>query len=273
MTDYQMDDLLHLMQRLRDPLTGCPWDIKQTFASITAHSVEETYEVIDAIERQDWAHLEEELGDLLLQIIFYCQMGSEKGYFDFASVTDKLVAKLIRRHPHVFPDGTLGSQINPSDVSEEQVLANWERIKQQEKAEKKNPSTGLLEDIPNAMPPFLYAQKMQKKAAKVGFDFACWQEIKAKILEELQELEVEIQQGNRNYQQQEMGDLLFSCINLARWLKIDPEAALSGTNRRFKQRFQQVEQSVQQHAGWQACSAQQLEQYWQAAKAACANDD
>ncbi len=273
MTSYKMQDLLHLMQRLRDPQTGCPWDIQQTFSSITPHSVEETYEVIDAIAREDWTNLEEELGDLLLQIIFYCQMGDEKNYFDFSSVVHKLVAKLIRRHPHVFPDGKLTCDIKPSKINEEQVLANWEQVKLQEKADKNKHNERLLDDIPAAMPPWLYAYKMQKKAAKVGFDFSHWQAIKDKILEELQELEEEIKQHNKQRQQQEMGDLLFSCINLARWLKIQPETALRGSNQRFKQRFEHVEQAVNQQASWQTTNAEQLQQYWQAAKIACANDD
>lgn len=272
MSTYDFQDLAYLMQRLRNPETGCSWDIKQTFATIAPHTVEETYEVVDAIEREDWPHLEEELGDLLFQVIFYCQMGKEKDYFNLDTVIHTLVEKLVRRHPHVFPDGTLASQAKPSELNEEQVLANWEKIKQQEKAAKQVDGSSILDDVPASMPALIKAKKLQKKAASVGFDFANWKQIKAKVLEELEELEAEIENRDKPRQQQEMGDLLFSCVNLARWLKIDAERALSGSNLRFQQRFKQVEARVLEQGGWQNMSSQKLEQHWCDAKQA-ANDD
>lgn len=274
MSQYNLNDLVYLMQRLRDPDTGCSWDIKQTFASITPHTLEEAYEVVDAIERKDWSHLEEELGDLLLQVIFYCQMGSEESYFNLDSVIHILVEKLIRRHPHVFPDGTLSSKISPSGLSESEVLENWEKIKQQEKQEKAAGAKGsVLDDVPASMPALIKARKLQKKAASVGFDFSDYQQVKDKFLEELNELENEIKAGDKTRQQQEMGDLLFSCVNLARWLKIDPERALSGSNLRFTQRFKQVEETVIKQGGWQATNPEQLEQYWCDAKQSANDSD
>lgn len=274
MSQYNLNDLVYLMQRLRDPDTGCSWDIKQTFASIAPHTLEEAYEVVDAIERKDWSHLEEELGDLLLQVIFYCQMGSEESYFNLDSVIHILVEKLIRRHPHVFPDGTLSSKVGPSGLSESEVLENWEKIKQQEKQEKAAGAKGsVLDDVPASMPALIKAKKLQKKAASVGFDFSDYQQVKDKFLEELKELEDEIKTGDKTRQQQEMGDLLFSCVNLARWLKIDPERALSGSNLRFTQRFKQVEETVVKQGGWQATNPEQLEQYWYDAKQTANDSD
>lgn len=271
MSTYTLNDLMYLMQRLRDPETGCPWDIKQDFASIAPHTIEETYEVVDAIERQDWPHLEEELGDLLFQVVFYCQMGLEKDHFNLESVIHVLVEKLVRRHPHVFPDGNLHSQINPCELDEKQVVENWERIKQQEK-KNKPVLDSILDDVPASMISMIKAEKLQKKAASVGFDFSHWTQIKDKILEELAELEEEIKQADALRQQQEMGDLLFSCINLARFLDINPEQALRGSNQRFTQRFKQVETNVKEKGGWHKCNAEQLEHFWCQAKQA-ANDD
>lgn len=274
MSQYNLNDLVYLMQRLREPNTGCSWDIKQTFASIAPHTLEEAYEVVDAIERKDWSHLEEELGDLLLQVIFYCQMGSEESYFNLDSVIHILVEKLIRRHPHVFPDGTLSSKVGPSGLSESEVLENWEKIKQQEKQEKAaGAKDSVLDDVPASMPALIKAKKLQKKAASVGFDFSDYQQVKDKFLEELKELEDEIKTGDKTRQQQEMGDLLFSCVNLARWLKIDPERALSGSNLRFRQRFKQVEETVMQQGGWKATNPEQLEQYWCDAKQTANDSD
>ena len=175
---YSLADLLYLMQRLRNPETGCPWDLQQDFASIVPHTLEEAYEVADAIERQDWPHVEEELGDLLFQVIFYGQIAAEQQLFNTESIIDKLVKKLVRRHPHVFPDGTLQSERHPEDkLTEEQIKASWEAIKQQEKkqnntAEAAEPEPKhLLDEVPNTFPALTRAVKLQKKASKVGFDW------------------------------------------------------------------------------------------------------
>ncbi|MEX1056810.1 MAG: nucleoside triphosphate pyrophosphohydrolase, partial [Natronospirillum sp.] len=171
---YTQEHLLTLMARLRDPVDGCPWDRKQTFASIVPHTLEEVYEVVDTIERQDWNHLREELGDLLFQVVFYARMAEEQGDFTFQDVVHDLTEKLLRRHPHVFPDGTLDSRQGAVPVSEAEIAANWERIKQQEKS-RPGITAGeisVLHDIPVAMPAIQRATKLQKKASRVGFDWS-----------------------------------------------------------------------------------------------------
>ncbi|MDP6199112.1 MAG: nucleoside triphosphate pyrophosphohydrolase, partial [Porticoccaceae bacterium] len=167
---YNIADLRYLMKRLRDPKTGCPWDLKQTYQTIASHSVEEVYEVVDAIERNNIEHLSEELGDLLFQIIFYSQLGEEEGQFDFDAVVSNITEKLLRRHPHVFPDGSLDSiRTDDQAASEKEIKRNWERIKQQERNERGE--RGILEDIPRALPALMRAAKLQKRAAGVGFDW------------------------------------------------------------------------------------------------------
>ena len=237
---YTVDDLLYLMARLRDPDTGCPWDIKQDYASIAPSTIEEAYEVVDAIEKQDFAHLNEELGDLLFQVIFYTRIGKEEGRFDFASVVSDLVAKLVRRHPHVFPDGTLHSKIDNRHTLPVDVKARWETIKQQEREAKGK--TGLLDDVPVNLPSLTRATKLQKRAASVGFD---WDDIQgpiAKVREELVEVEDALAQQDAHAVEEEVGDLLFAVVNITRYLKIDAEAALRAANRKFEQRFQYMEQ-------------------------------
>lgn len=268
---YQLDDLLYTMRRLRNPQTGCPWDLKQDFASILPHTLEEAYEVADAIERRDWPHLEEELGDLLFQIIFYGQLGEEQQLFSVPSVIHKLVEKLVRRHPHVFPDGNLKQQRDASvtpDVA--RVNAGWESIKQQEKALKiaqgyQQPEV-LLDEVPVSLPAITRAMKLQKKASRVGFDWPDIQGVVDKIDEELAEVKVELAAGSKQRQQDEIGDLLFAVVNLARHLDIDPEMALRSTNQRFYQRFGYVEQQVARQGGWQNTDLTVMEAAWQAAK-------
>lgn len=270
---YSLQDLLVCMARLRNPETGCPWDLKQDFASILPHTLEEAYEVADAIERQDWPHLEEELGDLLFQVIFYGQMATERDLFSVNSVIDKLVTKLIRRHPHVFPEGTLESERDAGISPEEaEVNANWDAIKRQEKRLKAQQGiieaedTGLLADIPVTLPAMNRAVKMQKKASKVGFDWTHIDGVLDKIREELQEVEAEIASGDQAALESEIGDLLFAITNLARHRNIDPEVALRGTNQRFYQRFTDVEQQVEQRGGWDKVSQDDMEAAWEAAK-------
>lgn len=237
---YSIDDLLYLMARLRDPETGCPWDIKQDYASIAPSTLEEAYEVVDAIEKQDFAHLNEELGDLLFQVIFYAQIGKEEGRFDFATVVSTLVAKLVRRHPHVFPDGTLESRIDNRHTLPTDVKARWEAIKQQEREAKGN--TGLLDDVPANLPSLTRATKLQKRAASVGFDWADIHGPIAKVREELAEVEEALTQQDARAIEEELGDLLFAVVNITRYLKIDAEAALRAANRKFERRFHYMEQ-------------------------------
>ena len=270
---YQLQDLLYCMQRLRNPLTGCPWDLKQDFATILPHTLEEAYEVADAIERQDWPHLEEELGDLLFQVIFYGQIAQERALFNVNSVIDKLVAKLIRRHPHVFPGGELSAERDPAITPQvAEVNANWDEIKRQEKQLKaeqgivETEDRGLLADIPLTLPAMNRAIKMQKKASKVGFDWPDVAGVLDKIREELAEAEAEIASGDQQALEAEIGDLLFAVTNLARHCKVDPEVALRGTNQRFYQRFSEVENQVEAAGGWHQVSQDDMETAWQAAK-------
>lgn len=240
MSQYNIDDLLYLMARLRDPEAGCPWDIKQDYASIAPSTLEEAYEVVDAIEKQDFVHLKEELGDLLFQVIFYSQLGKEEQRFDFAAVVSDLVAKLIRRHPHVFPEGTLQSRVDNRHTLPVDVKARWEAIKQEERAAKG--AQGLLADVPLNLPALSRAAKLQKRAATVGFD---WDDVYgpiAKVREELLEVEAELDSGDQAALKEELGDLLFAVVNIARYQKIDPEQALRRANQKFEQRFNYIEQ-------------------------------
>ena len=267
---YELSDLLYLMERLRNPTTGCPWDLKQDFATIVPHTLEEAYEVADAIERSDWPHLEEELGDLMFQVIFCGQMGSEQGHFSVATIIDKLVVKLIRRHPHVFPGGNLKAERPEDDVwDDEQISASWNAIKAEEKRQQAQPhsSGALLDDVPNTLPGLSRAVKLQKKASTVGFDWADTQAVMDKIEEELQEVRVELAAGHQQRLEAEIGDLLFAVTNLARLKKIDPEVAIRGTNTRFRRRFAYVEQAMKEcHDGFVNASLAQMEAAWQEAK-------
>jgi MazG family protein len=226
-----MQALLELMARLRDPENGCPWDRQQTYATIVPHTIEEAYEVADAIARADWAELRDELGDLLFQVVFYAQIAREEGRFDFADVARGIIEKMTRRHPHVFGDE------NYADAAEQ--TAAWERIKAAEKVER---PAGTLDGIPLALPALTRAVKLQKKAAKVGFDWGAAEPVLAKIQEEIAEIRHEIAtQAPPERLADELGDVLFAVANLARHLQIDPEAALRGTNAKFERRFRRIE--------------------------------
>ncbi|MCX4025486.1 nucleoside triphosphate pyrophosphohydrolase [Endozoicomonas sp. SM1973] len=246
---YTTEDLLYLMQRLRDPELGCPWDIKQSYRTIVPHTIEEAYEVADAIAKQDYEHLEEELGDLLFQVIFYAQLAKEESRFNFESIVNRLVEKLIRRHPHVFPEGTLSSQRSPEEqISEQQIAASWEKIKTLEKQQaasvKNKQEQYFIDEVPVGLPALIKAYKLQKQASKVGFD---WDEVKlviAKLKEELTELETELEVDNQHNIEAELGDLLFCCVNLARHLNVNPEQALEQTNNKFIKRFSWIEQQL-----------------------------
>lgn len=266
---YQLIDLVYLMQRLREPDFGCPWDIKQDFSSLVPFTVEECYEVIDAIERQDFPHLKEELGDLLFQIIFYSELANEDQVFDLSDVIHDLVTKLIRRHPHVFANQDLYSKVS-NRLSEAQISSNWDDIKKRERALKSNNqqrADKLLDDIPNALPALLRAEKLQRRAASVGFDWHTLGPVIGKIEEELAELKEAVLSGNHTHIKDEMGDFLFAQVNLARHLKVNPEEALRGTNRKFQRRFNYVEEQVDNSdKSWQQFELPELDNFWNEAK-------
>ncbi len=243
---FTIDQLLKVMSSLRHPQLGCEWDKKQTLKKLTSYTLEEVYEVIDAVERQDDAHLQDELGDLLFQIVFYSQIAQEEGRFDFSDVVESITGKLLRRHPHVFPDGTIasfGSSMKPA-ISAEQVAVNWELIKNQERSNKalgRAERVSLMDDVPSALPALERAGKLQKRAATVGFDWQSIGPVLEKLLEEIGELEIEIVARDHDRIAAELGDILFSCVNLARHLKVQPEAALRDSNRKFERRFRELE--------------------------------
>ncbi|HZY62503.1 MAG TPA: nucleoside triphosphate pyrophosphohydrolase [Edaphobacter sp.] len=248
-----------IMARFRGP-GGCPWDREQTFDSIKRHTLEETYEVFDAIERRAWPDLKEELGDLLLQVLFYAQMASEAGYFNIADVAATLNAKLIRRHPHIFGDVTAEDSNT--------VLRNWEEIKRKEKRSSgSQQSSSMLDDIPRTMPAMLEAAKLGSRAAKTGFDWPDVRGLFDKLQEEIAELETELSQaGPAAAIEGELGDLLFTVINLARHLKLDPESALRSTNAKFRRRFAAMELAAGGAEALSALAPAELEQHWKDAK-------
>lgn len=268
---HSITDLLALMERLRDPRYGCPWDVKQNFRSITSSTIEEAYEVVDAIEHDDFEHLREELGDLLFQVIFYSQLAKEDGLFDFAVVIDALTTKLIRRHPHVFPDGTLASFSDMNTRNNgEQVKLQWETIKAEERKEKGN--SGLLADVPVGLPALSRAVKLQKRAARVGFDWREAAPVVAKIREELNELEQAMAASTEDAIADELGDVLFSVVNLARHLRQDPEKSLRLANEKFARRFERLErQLLQRKLRFEDVDEQELDSMWKQAKAELAS--
>jgi len=229
--------LLTLMARLRDPERGCPWDLKQTFSSIAPYTIEEAYEVADAIERHDQAHLRDELGDLLFQVVFHARMAEERGWFDFAAVAEGITAKLTRRHPHIFA----GAQLAAEDL-----VRVWEEQKAQERAADTGAQAGVLGGVPRALPALTRAAKLGRRAARVGFDWPNARETRAKVLEELQEVDEAIAAAGANAGAQaaiaeELGDLLFAVANWGRHLEVDAEAALRSANAKFEQRFAHME--------------------------------
>jgi len=274
-----------IMARLRGP-GGCPWDREQSFDSIRKYTLEETYEVLDAIERRDWHNLTEELGDLLLQVLFYAQMASEsaadEGRFTIADVLETLNRKLIRRHPHVFGEEASAATGNQAFVDAEvsgsaaKVLANWEQIKSAEKKSAEKAKTGpalLLDSVQRAQPALSEAAKLGSKAAKVGFDWTHWRDLLAKVEEETAELveaaDVPVTEPGRQQEiESELGDLLFTVVNLGRHLGVDAEMALRGTNARFRQRFGWMEHAADKPLP--ELSAPELEALWSSAKAALA---
>jgi ATP diphosphatase len=220
--------LVELMSRLRDPERGCPWDLKQTFASIAPYTIEEAYEVADAIERGDPAHLREELGDLLFQVVFHARMAQERGWFDFAAVADSIREKLIRRHPHLFA----GAQLAPQDL-----VRVWEEQKARERLEA-GEGDAVLAGIPQALPALVRAAKLGRRASRVGFDWPEAQQVRAKVMEELHEVDAARSAAQRT---EEVGDLLFAVANWARHMEVDAEEALRAANGKFQRRFEYME--------------------------------
>ncbi|WP_286919189.1 nucleoside triphosphate pyrophosphohydrolase [Pseudomonas sp. UBA6753] len=265
---YTLEDLLHLMARLRDPQYGCPWDLKQNYASIVPHTIEEAYEVADTIERGDFEHLQGELGDLLFQVVYYSQLAREEGRFEFDGVVDSITRKLIRRHPHVFPTGELYAPVDTPSLSEAQVKSRWEEIKAEERAEKSQPEQlSLLDDVPAALPALSRAAKLQKRAATVGFDWPAALPVLDKVREELDELLQAMADGDADALEDEIGDLLFAAVNLARHLKHDPEHALRRANRKFERRFRFIEQALRDSGRpIEDCNLDELDALWGEAK-------
>jgi ATP diphosphatase len=252
--------LLAIMAALRDKKDGCPWDIAQSFASIAPYTIEEAYEVADAIAQGDMGELREELGDLLLQVVFHAQMGREAGLFDFGDVVRAITEKLIRRHPHVF-GATRGAKL-------EEVNAAWERIKREEKVRKQEaPPESLLDGVPLALPALIRAEKLQSRAARAGFDWKTPQPILAKLREELAECEAALEAGSESAVMDEIGDLLFTVANLARRVGVDPEAAARGANAKFERRFRAMEADATASArDMKTMSLDELEALWVASK-------
>jgi len=263
---HSLDELLQLMRDLRHPEHGCPWDLQQDHASIVPHTLEEAYEVADAIERNDSEDLKQELGDLLFQVVFYAQLSAEQKDFDFNDVVDAITSKLLRRHPHVFPDGSLSSAgVAELKLTEAEIKRNWEAIKQQERRAKTQHS--ITDDVPHALPALTRANKLQRRVAHVGFDWSDASEIFAKVREELIELEEAVAEQDQQHIEEELGDLFFTCVNLARRFDISPEAALNGCNKKFVRRFKHIEAAAEaQGKALGDMTLNELDAGWQQAK-------
>ncbi len=265
---YTLDDLKYLMARLRDPQTGCPWDVEQTYRTIAPSTIEEAYEVVDAIERNNLEHLEEELGDLLFQVVFYCQIAIEEERFNFDDVVSGLVSKLIRRHPHVFPENTLESQASVTRTPEQevQIKLRWEALKREERQAKGQ--AGLLDDIPINLSALTRAAKIQKRASSVGFDWPSMDGVIEKIEEELEEVKQALSDRNPEAVREEFGDLLFAVVNGCRHQKVEPEGALRGTNYKFEQRFNYIEKALKERGlSAEEAPLELMDALWDEAKA------
>jgi len=261
--------LIEIMAALRTPGSGCPWDLQQDFKTIAPYTIEEAYEVADAIDRGDMEELKLELGDLLLQSVYHARMAEEAGHFDFSDVVEAITAKMIRRHPHVFG--------NEEARSAGSAKGQWERIKAQEKAElaqakaargyQQNEAASLLDDVPGSLPGLMVAVKLQARAGKVGFDWNDPRAVIAKIREELDEVEAELDTGTQQQKADEIGDLLFAVANLARHLHLDPEGAVRSANAKFRRRFSYIERNIERLGKtMQTATLDEMEQLWQEAK-------
>ncbi len=256
----QIDKLLEIMAALRDPDNGCPWDIEQTFKSISAYTIEEAYEVADAIERMDLHDLKDELGDLLFQVVFHAHMANEQGVFNFEDVVTAISDKLVRRHPHVFGE---------ERVKDKQALNEaWEKHKKDERQAKQQRQKSVLDGIASTMPALRWSSKLQKRAAHHGFDWENIAPVLDKLQEEIAELKAElVQENNQERISDELGDILFACVNLSRHLDVNPEQALRDSNLKFISRFQVMEQLLSDDDRvMEKCSVEELEDYWQRAK-------
>ena len=262
--------LIEIMAALRNPETGCPWDIEQNFETIKPYTIEEAYEVADAIERKDMDDLCDELGDLLLQVVFHARMAEEEGEFSFGDVVEAITRKMIRRHPHVFAR----SDADTPDA----VKKQWDNIKQAEKRERaerralrgitEDFKAGFLGSVQRSFPALTEALKLQERAAKVGFDWSAPEPILDKIEEEVGELRVALREGDKSKVSDELGDLIFAVVNIGRHVKADPEQALRGTNTKFRRRFNHIEQVLDAEGETlEAASLERMEEIWQAAKA------
>lgn len=266
---YSIEDLTYLMARLREPGYGCPWDLAQSYKTIVPSTLEEAYEVVDAIEQENYSQLKEELGDLLFQVIFYSQLAAEEERFDFKAVVSSITEKLLRRHPHVFPEGSLDSRVDPAAVDPHKrqvdISRSWEQIKKQERQIKGE--HGILDDIPIALPAVVRAAKLQKRAASVGFDWTEVQSVYDKLEEEITELKQAVKEGDREAITEEMGDLLFTAVNLARHLQVEPETALRAANNKFERRFRYMEDKAGALSQTlEGRPLERLEQWWGEAK-------
>jgi len=250
--------LVEIMARLRAP-DGCPWDREQSFDSIKKYTLEETYEVLDAIDRRDWTDLRDELGDFILQAVFYAQMASEEGHFGIADSLDAINEKLIRRHPHIFGEETAQTGT--------QVLKRWNEIKAEERKLKPEKSQGLLDTVPRALPALVEAQQITSRAAGVGFDWENPGQVLEKLHEEVAEFEAARSSASLDQMEDELGDLLFVLVNLARFVKVDPEQALRRTNAKFRHRFGHIERRLEEQGRKvSGTTIEELEALWQEAK-------
>lgn len=258
-SNSQIDRLIHIMAQLRDPDSGCPWDVQQSMASLTRYTIEEAYEVAEAIGRQDMIDVRDELGDLLFQVVFYARIAEESGEFSFEDVCKTISDKLVRRHPHVFADGD----------REANLSAQWDAIKAQEKRDKGLVHRSVLDDVTTGLPALMYATKLQKRCASVGFDWDEVSDVTAKVREELDEIDAELGAPQRNHQavEEEIGDALFAMVNLARHCKVDADAALRRASAKFARRFRSVEQkAANAQTTPEQLTIEEMEALWQQVK-------
>ena len=267
-----IERLQEIMAMLRDKVHGCPWDLDQTLVSLIPHTIEEVYEVADAIEKNDIDNIVDELGDLLFQVIFYAQIGNEEKIFNFEDVANAIVRKLLRRHPHVFPTGDAKSFGRGKKISSDEVVTNWESIKLEEKTEKLEESNSesarsVFDNLPGALPALQKSVKLQKLAGKVGFDWPDTSDVLVKLKEEIVELEEAIGKSNKQEIESEFGDVLFTAVNMARHLNVDPELALRGANGRFKNRVVWIENELGKNGEFVSDkNIDDLNQLWNEAK-------
>lgn len=267
-----IEKLQEIMAMLRDKVHGCPWDLDQTLVSLIPHTIEEVYEVADAIEKNDIDNIVDELGDLLFQVIFYAQIGNEEKIFNFEDVANAIVRKLLRRHPHVFPTGDAKSFGRGKKISSDEVVTNWESIKLEEKKEKLEESNSesarsVFDNLPGALPALQKSVKLQKLAGKVGFDWPDTSDVFVKLKEEIVELEEAIGKSNKQEIESEFGDVLFTAVNMARHLSVDPELALRGANGRFKNRVVWIENELGKNGEFVSDkNIDDLNQLWNEAK-------